>query len=131
ANFVDKARTTRMAETMAGLIGEIGRNPELATALRQNLLAPRRAAFIEVLDRARARGELRPELDHDVVVDLFSGPLYNRLLITGAPVTPAVAERLAQLVLRAIAAEPSPAPRRRKRRKSRGPPPASTSATAR
>ena len=102
ANLVDAARTTPVAPIMAGLVGEIGRNPELATALRTNLIGPRRAAFAEMLARAATRGELRPGLDVDLVVDMLSGPIYHRLLITGGPVTPRVAGELADLVLTAI-----------------------------
>src|SRR5438067_13101637 len=39
--LVAKARTTQTTSIMAGLVGEIGRNPELAAALRANLIAPR------------------------------------------------------------------------------------------
>ena len=42
-------------------------------------------------------------VDVDLVVDMLSGPIYHRLLITGGPVTPRVAGELADLVLEAIA----------------------------
>jgi AcrR family transcriptional regulator len=87
---------------LAGLISAMSHNRDLADALRTNLIAPRRAAFRVLLQRARARGEVAEGLDDDLVTDLFFGPVYQRLLITGRPLTPRVADRLAELVVRAI-----------------------------
>ena len=113
---VDRFTTTTSGRIIRGLVDEIGRNPELAEALRENLFRPRRAALAEMLSRAAARGELRPGLDADVVLDLVFGPLYHRLLITGETVTPRVIRELTDLVLRAIATDtPSaPAPTRKR-----------------
>jgi AcrR family transcriptional regulator len=102
---VDRFTTTTSGRIIRGLIDEIGRNPELAEALRENLFRPRRAALGAMLDRATARGELRPGLDPDVVIDLVFGPLYHRLLITGEAMTPRVMRELTDLVLRGIATD--------------------------
>ena len=104
-DVVEASQTTNAGPILPGLVGEIGRNPELAEALRTNLIAPRRAAFVQVLERAAARGELRAGLDHELVIDLLIGPLYHRLLMTGAPVDDRAADALARLVIRAIAKE--------------------------
>ena len=104
-DVVEASQTTNAGPILPGLVGEIGRNPELAEALRTNLIAPRRAAFVQVLERAAARGELRAGLDHELVIDLLIGPLYHRLLMTGAPVDDRAADALARLVIRAIARE--------------------------
>jgi AcrR family transcriptional regulator len=87
---------------MAGLVGEFGRNAELADALRRNLILPRRAAMIEVLARAAARGQLRPGVDHDLVFDILAGALYYRYAVMGRQPTPAIADDLTDLVLRAV-----------------------------
>jgi len=89
---------------MAGLLGEFSRNEELAQALRRNLIVPRRAAMVEVLDRAAARGELRPGVDYDLVFDILAGALYYRSAVMGRRPTQAVADELTDLLLRAIAA---------------------------
>jgi AcrR family transcriptional regulator len=98
----DKARTTQTTPIMAGLVGEIGRNAELASALRANLIAPRRDVLNEVFRRARARGELRADVDVSLAADLLFAPLYHRLLVTGEPVTARVADKLCDLVLSAL-----------------------------
>ena len=58
------------------------------------------------------RGELRPGLDYDVVADLLYGPFYSRLLFTGQAIDLDMADELADVVVRAIAAESAPAVRR-------------------
>jgi len=90
------------ARILAGLVGEMSRNPALADAFRRNLVAPRRAAFKAILRRARQRGEVAPGVDDDLAIDLLFGPVHHRLLVTGQPLTPRIADRLAQLVVRAV-----------------------------
>lgn len=100
--LVDKARTTKTTSILAGLVGEIGRNAELASALRANLIAPRRETLKQVFRRAEARGELNPHVEVGLAADLLFGPVYHRLLVTGEPVTARVADKLCDLVLKAI-----------------------------
>jgi AcrR family transcriptional regulator len=100
-----RARLSSTEPIMRGLVGEFSRNDELAGAIRRHLILPRRAAMLEVLDRAAARGELRPDVDHDLVCDILAGALYYRLAVLGRPLTKAVADDLTDLVLRAVEAE--------------------------
>ena len=108
---VEAVLTSPSAAVMAGLVGELARNPELAEAFRSTLVQPRRQELYEMLDRAAARGELRPGVDYDVVADLLYGPLHNRRFITGQTIDFDLADELVGLVLRAVAAGPQP-PRR-------------------
>jgi AcrR family transcriptional regulator len=87
---------------LAGLISEMSRNPFLANAMRHHVVVPRRAALKAILRRARQRGEIDPALDDDLVIDLLFGPIHHRLLVTGQPLTPSVADRVAELVVRAV-----------------------------
>lgn len=91
---------------LAGLVSEMARNPELADAVRSHLIAPRRRALAEMLERAQQRGDCRPGVDHDLVMDLLFGPINSRTLITGQAFTPKVADALVDLVVRAVAPEP-------------------------
>jgi len=104
--LVTSVLTSSSGSVMAGLVGEIARNPELAEAFRTSLVAPRRQALAEMLERARVRGELRPGVDYDLVADLLYGPIHNRMMVSGLPVDADLADRLADLVLRAIALDP-------------------------
>jgi Tetracyclin repressor-like, C-terminal domain len=63
------------------------------------LHARRHAMLLDRLRRAVERDGLRPDIDHAVLVDQVSGPIYYRVLITGAPADRDYAERLVSAVL--------------------------------
>jgi len=65
------------------LLGEAVGDPELHAIFFANLIKPRRDQMRLVLERAVARGEIRDDLDLDLMIDLFAGPAVYRLLITG------------------------------------------------
>ena len=52
--------------------------------------------------RAQARGELHADVDLSLAADLLFGALYQRLLVTGEPVTIRVADKICDLVLKAL-----------------------------
>jgi AcrR family transcriptional regulator len=90
------------------LVGEMAQRPELARAVRERFLAGRREALAAVLRRGVERGDLRPNLDVELALDLLGGPLFYRLLITGGPIDEQLAEGVADLILRGFAPdEPS------------------------
>lgn len=47
----------------------------------------RRQAARDMLSRAKASGQLKPDARIDWILDSISGPLYFRLLISGTPIT--------------------------------------------
>jgi AcrR family transcriptional regulator len=108
---VEVYRSPRARGLMPNLVGAMGRKPELARAVREGFLAGRRAALTEVLSRGVERGDLRPDIDLDLALDVLGGPLFYRLLITGGPIDEQLAEGVSDLILRGFA--PS-APRRGK-----------------
>jgi AcrR family transcriptional regulator len=88
---------------MPSLVGAMARKPDLAKAVRQGFLAGRRAALGEVLRRGVERGDLHPDLDLDLALDVLGGPLFYRLLITGGPIDEQLAAGVADLILRGFA----------------------------
>jgi AcrR family transcriptional regulator len=62
-----------------------------------------------MLDRAEARGELRPGIDRFLTIETLIGPLYFRFLLTREPLDEGVLETVVDLVLAGIAVEPPPA----------------------
>jgi AcrR family transcriptional regulator len=91
------------AGLMPGLVNAMRRDPELAQSVREGFLASRRGTLTVVLDRAVARGDLRPDLDVELALDVLGGPLFYRLLITGGRIDDALAEGVADLILRGFA----------------------------
>ena len=51
------------------------------------------------LQRASEREGLRTDIDHGLLIDQISGPIYYRALITGAATNRSYAERLVRAVL--------------------------------
>lgn len=80
------------------LVRQSGQNPELVDVVRSILYA-RRRLYVTMLNRAIARGEMSPDVDQELLLDLLLGPLWFRLLVSGAPVTPGEARSVVELVL--------------------------------
>jgi AcrR family transcriptional regulator len=80
------------------LVRESGQNPELVEVVRSILYA-RRRFYATMLNRALTRRELPPEVDQELLLDLLLGPLWYRLLVSGAPIPPEAARSIVDLVL--------------------------------
>jgi AcrR family transcriptional regulator len=105
------------ARLMPKVIGAMAEHPELARAVRDGFLAGRRVALSEVLRRGVERGDLRPDLDLELALDVLGGPLFYRLLVTGGALDEQLAEGVADLILRGFAPdEPRDAKSTTKRR---------------
>lgn len=70
---------------VVALLGEARRDVDLAAASRDEWQLPRRAAGLEVVNRAMGRGEIRTDVDPELVLHGVYGPLYLRLLFGHAP----------------------------------------------
>jgi AcrR family transcriptional regulator len=86
----------------AGLVGESQSSPELVEIVR-NLMDPWRDRFRRVIGRAITRGQLPGDTDVELIIDLFVGPMWSRLLVHRVPIEPQLGERIAQLVVDGIA----------------------------
>jgi AcrR family transcriptional regulator len=84
-SFVHALRDTPAGRVIAELIGQSQVDPELAAAYRSNYSGPRRALAVEALSRAKERGQLRGDVDPDVLIDQLWGACYHRLLIPDQP----------------------------------------------
>jgi AcrR family transcriptional regulator len=92
---------------MPSLIGAMREDPELARAIREDVVAARRGALREVLARGVARGDLSADLDVELALDMLGGALFYRLLVTGGPIDDRLAEGVADSVLRSFAPTPT------------------------
>lgn len=94
---------------IAGLLAEAQCNAELARAFHERLLMQRRVVLHTILQRAVGRGELRPGLDLDVLMDMIHGALWYRTLILKAPLDEGFVQGLIAQVMAGCAA-PKPPP---------------------
>lgn len=104
---VDLYSGVLLGRLMPSLVGTMAKRPGLARVVRDGFLARRRSALTEVLRRGVERGDLRPDLDLELVLDVLGGPLFYRLLITGGPIDEHLAAGVAELILRGFAPEGS------------------------
>jgi AcrR family transcriptional regulator len=118
---VELYRGSLASRLMPNLISAIAQRPELARAVRDGFLAGRRSALAQVLRRGVARGDLRPDLDLELALDVLGGPLFYRLLVTGGPIDEQLAEGVADLILRGFSPDESRCTKTTKaRREQRG-----------
>jgi AcrR family transcriptional regulator len=75
----------RAGEVMAELIGQAQCDPALAGMLRERWIGPRREMTAGVLRRAIERGQIRPDVDVEILMDQLYGPLYYRLTVRHQP----------------------------------------------
>jgi AcrR family transcriptional regulator len=87
------------------LFADCAGQPELRTAFMAILFEPPRAAVKRTLDRAYERGDLRPEVDRDLVLDLIGSLVHYRALFGHAPMTDTEIEQAVEALLQGIATD--------------------------
>ncbi|MFJ6935123.1 TetR/AcrR family transcriptional regulator [Streptomyces sp. NPDC101132] len=87
---------------LRALTTEVINDPALADAYAERLQAPLHAMKRGRLLAARAAGQLAADVDLDVAVDLIWGPLTNRWLQRGGPLTAEYADRVVETALRGL-----------------------------
>jgi AcrR family transcriptional regulator len=95
---------TLMGRVMQGLVSDLATGGSLAADFREQIVAARLAEVRRLVDRGIERGELRAEIDYELVHDLLFGPVYYRLLLSGAPLSGDLAQRIVDAVLPSLAA---------------------------
>ena len=91
-----------LGQALAGLASDMAQDPALAAIIRSEVLAPRRKSMREALERAQERGEVRPDCDVELVLDMLTGPFYFRTLFGHARITRQTAHLIVEYVLRVI-----------------------------
>lgn len=84
---------------VSAILGAGQSDPELIEAFRERFLMPRRREAYATLRRGIVRGELRRDVDPNLLLDSLYGPIYMRFLIRHDRLTPDFTDRLCALVL--------------------------------
>jgi len=95
-----------LGQALAGLVADMAQDVALAEAIRQEVLAARRKSMREAFARARLRGEIRKDLDIELVLDMLTGPFYYRTLFGHAPVSRRMTRDIVEYVLRIVSVPP-------------------------
>ena len=81
------------------LLGEAQHDPDIAAAVNERFIAPQTQRTIARLEAARDQGQIAEEFDLELAMDMWSGPLYYRFLITQEPITHEHADRVLAALL--------------------------------
>jgi AcrR family transcriptional regulator len=96
----------RMPPDVIGpLFADCAGDRDLRMAFMTTLFEPPRAAVKETLDRAHARGDLRKDVDRDLILDLIGSLVHYRTLFGHARTTNAEIERAVEALLQGIATD--------------------------
>jgi AcrR family transcriptional regulator len=87
----------------AQLIGEAQFDPDVAGILRDGLVRSRREQLTAIWARGVDRGELRPDIDREVAIDLIIGPALYRLMAGHAALNDTAADAIVDAAMRGLA----------------------------
>ncbi|MDL4773261.1 TetR/AcrR family transcriptional regulator [Actinomadura xylanilytica] len=98
AEFADP----RFEAPIRALNSEIINDPALAAQFQEKVDGPVTEAKKERLRSAQRAGQISPDADLDLALELLYAPLYQRWLLRSGPLTPAYADALVDHVLKAL-----------------------------
>src|SRR5271154_1458259 len=89
----------RRGRIVSAILGGGQSDRDLIAAFRERFLWPRRREAYATVRRGILRGELRKDVDLDLILDSLYGPIYMRFLIRHGKLTPDFVDNLCELVL--------------------------------
>jgi AcrR family transcriptional regulator len=96
----------RLMQVMASICSALPREPELLEAFKTRFTEPRIARITGILERARHRGELGPDIDIAMAASLMPSLMLQRVLMTGQPAGRVYAEQIVGGVLLPVLGRP-------------------------
>jgi AcrR family transcriptional regulator len=93
--------TTPLGRALPTLVAARTRVPELDHTYT-DIVAEKRARSAVVIRRGIDRGDLRADVDPEIVIDCYVSPIFYRFLVTGAPLDETFATGIVDATLRAF-----------------------------
>ena len=90
---------SRRGRIVSAILAAGQSDKDVIRAFRERFMKPRRREAYATLQRGIERGELRDDVDMDLLLDSLYGPIYMRFLIGHRKLTPDFVDRLCKLVL--------------------------------
>jgi AcrR family transcriptional regulator len=90
---------SRRGRIVSAILAAGQSDKDVIRAFRERFMKPRRQEAYATLQRGIQRGELREDVDMDLLLDSLYGPIYMRFLIRHRKLTPDFVDRLCKLVL--------------------------------
>jgi AcrR family transcriptional regulator len=89
--------------TFGAVMTAVSTDPEFAGEFRQQVVEPKARVSRVIFQRALDRGELRPDVDLDIVVPALAGIVLHRVFVFGEKHEPSLIERaIDQIILPAV-----------------------------
>ena len=89
--------------TFGAVVTAVSTDPEFAAEFRKQVVEPKSVLSRTVFERARDRGELRDDLDLDIIVPALAGIVLHRVFVLGEEPDAALIERaIDQIILPAV-----------------------------
>ncbi|MGI5171464.1 TetR/AcrR family transcriptional regulator [Spirillospora sp. CA-253888] len=95
-----------MGPLFKALISEALLDPQVSAAFNDHFITPQREKTLARLRSAQAAGQLSPDYDMDMAMDILSGPLYFRALITQKQLTHGYVDRMIDALFVGMAPRP-------------------------
>jgi AcrR family transcriptional regulator len=96
-----------MVAIMSSVITAIGRDKEFAEEFRTHFVATKLEASSAIWERARQRGDLRPDVDLDLISHALAGVVLHRVFMFGQPPTEDLINRVIDQIILPAALAPS------------------------
>ncbi|MFH8785369.1 TetR/AcrR family transcriptional regulator [Streptomyces roseoverticillatus] len=100
---VDDLNDARLDAPTRALTAETANDPELGRALTEKVLEPQLQAYVRRLRAAQEAGQVDPDTDVRIALELLVGPLFHRWQTRTLPLTHAYADTVVDLALRGMA----------------------------
>lgn len=101
---MDRSREGRL---IAEILAEGQFDPDILRTFRTRFLDFRRAAATALIRDGQQRGEISPDLDADLAIDLIYGPIYYRLLVGHLPLEDRLADDIVDWIFSGFSPRPS------------------------
>jgi AcrR family transcriptional regulator len=88
---------------LAGLVGEMADDPALARTIRKEVLARRRHSIRAAFQRGIVRGEVRSDINIELLMDMLTAPFYFRTLCGHLKLSATMIETVVDTVLKGAA----------------------------
>jgi len=102
-SVVKMLATPPYGQAMQALVSQIATDADLARVYREQVVEPRQAELTPLVKRGIARGDLRPDTDVRLIHELLVGPIFYRLLFSGAALDRNLGRRIVDAILAGFA----------------------------
>jgi AcrR family transcriptional regulator len=94
-------------QVMGAVLTALRSDPEFAAEFREKFIAPKIALSNAIYERAQARGEIRKDIDVEIIAPALAGILMHRAFVMGIPPDDATIERVVDNVILPAVGHPS------------------------